>query len=83
MKVVGWVFILVVSLENEKEEFFLFLNSGWLNNFVVFLEFFFSVVRELNNLLGGVVEVLKSFLEDEELVFDVLEIIFLFKYIRW
>lgn len=77
------MFILVVSLENEKEEFFLFLNSGWLNNFVVFLEFFFSVVRELNNLLGGVVEVLKSFLEDEELVFDVLEIIFLFKYIRW
>lgn len=49
---------------------------------MVFLEFFFSVVRELNNLLGGVVEVLKSFLEDEELVFDVLEIIFLFKYIR-
>lgn len=77
------MFILVVSLENEKEEFFLFLNSGWLNNFVVFLEFFFLVVRELNNLLGGVVEVLKSFLEDEELVFDVLEIIFLFKYIRW
>lgn len=77
------MFILVVSLENEKEEFFLFSNSGWLNNFVVFLEFFFSVVRELNNLLGGVVEVLKSFLEDEELVFDVLEIIFLFKYIRW